>query len=968
VEFSFFTFQYTSIQKCSLRYFENRHSIPPFLKMKTNKSRFTSFLLFFFVITQGFPQLDLTQEVPLDPRVRKGILSNGLTYYVQHNPKPENKVELRLAVNAGSILETEEQQGLAHFTEHMAFNGTRNFEKNELISYLQSIGISFGADLNAYTSFDETVYILPIPSDDEEKLRSGFLVLSDWADGILMKEEDIDAERSIIVEEWRTGQGYSQRLRDQYLPIMLYNSQYANRLPIGKMGIVENFDYETIRQFYRDWYRPDNMAIVAVGDEDPDKMVALIEEFFGDMENPKDAPKRKNFEVPEHEETFVSILTDHEAPGIQIQLFYKHKARPTITKEDYRNLLLRTLYGGMLTQRLDEIRQQPDAPFIFAGTGYGNFVRDLDYFSASGVVAPGKIEAGIQALIMENERVALHGFTQAELDRVKRSVLNSAERNYKEMDKAESRTLVGRYVNHFLGGRFAEGEAWKHGFYQEIIPQITLEEVNSLAKELVRDDNRVIIITAPESEKDNLPEEQEVLALFDVVGQMDLLPYEEKLLAENLLETLPQPGSILEEQHISSIDIFEFHLSNGIKVFVKPTDFKNDEIVFSARGEGGVSLFEDKDHYSASYAGVLVNVMGIGDFSPSDLRKMLAGKSVSVTPNVGTYSQSISGSASPKDLEMALQLIHLYFTAPRADRLLFEVFINNQKTQLASAQSNPDFQFSKKLNQILADGNLRASNIYTPEELAKIDMERALEIYASSFSNAANFEFFFTGNIDLETFRPLLETYLASLPSYPEQVDTFRDMGIRRPRGRSESIELGTDEKSQVILLFSGEVDYGREKARNISYLGEILTIKLIETLREEIGGVYGVGANGSMGIQPVGNFSFSIGFPCSPDMVDTLIEAAWEEVRKIQENGPMEEDLNKVKESRRISLQENLRRNNYWNGQLSAIRLYGMPWDTILEAQSNIEAVSPEGIQKAAREFLTVENLLEIKRYPSNE
>lgn len=933
--------------------------------MKTNKTITSTLLLLFFVLIQGFSQVDISQEVPLDPRVRMGVLSNGLTYYIQQNPKPENKVELRLAVNAGSVLETEKQQGLAHFTEHMAFNGTRNFEKNELVSYLQSIGVAFGADLNAYTSFDETVYILPIPSDDEEKLRSGFLVLSDWADGILMREEDIDAERSIIVEEWRTGQGYSQRLRDQYLPIMLYNSQYANRLPIGQMDVVENFEYETLRQFYRDWYRPDNMAVIAVGDADPDDLQALIVEFFGDMENPKRAPKRKQFEVPEHEETFVSILTDHEAPGIQIQLFYKHKALPTHTKADYRNLLMRNLYGGMLTQRLDEIRQQPDAPFIFAGTGYGNFVRFLDYFSASGVVAPGKVEAGIQALILENERVAQFGFTQAELDRVKRAVMNSAERAYKEMDKSESSSLVGRYVNHFLKGRFAEGEAWKYEFYQEIIPQITLEEMNALAKALVRLDNRVVIITAPDTEKDNLPSEEQVLALFDLVDKMELAPYEERLLGEQLLEVLPQPGSILSKEHVEAVDVFELVLSNGVKVFVKPTDFKNDEIVFSARGEGGLSLFGDEDHYSASYAGVLVNVMGIGDFTPSDLRKILAGKSVSVTPNVGTYSQTISGSTSPRDLEMALQLIHLYFTSPREDNQLFDVFINNQKTQLASAQSNPDYQFSKQLNRIIADGNLRASSIYDPEELEQVDMQRAMEIYADRFSNAANFEFYFTGNINMDTFIPLLEQYIASLPADPDNLDSFRDLGIRAPRGRTENIKVGTDEKSQVIMLFTGELEYDREKATDITYLGEILNIKLIETLREEIGGVYGVGASGSMGIQPVGNFSFSIVFPCSPDMVDTLIEAAWEEVRKIQENGPSEEDLNKVKEKRRIALDENLRRNNFWNAQMSTLRLYGLPWEAILQARENIEGVTVERIQKTAQELLVKENLLEVRKYP---
>lgn len=930
------------------------------------KQFFYSLISLLLLIFQGlFAQGDLDQKVPLDPRVKIGILDNGLKYYIQHNPKPENKVELRLAVNAGSILEDDDQQGLAHFTEHMAFNGTKNFEKNELISYLQSIGISFGRDLNAYTGFDETVYILPIPSDDEKKLRSGFLVLSDWAGRILMNEEDIDNERGIIVEEWRTGQGYGQRMRDKYLPLMLFNSQYADRLPIGRMDIVENFEYKTIRRFYKDWYRPNNMAVIAVGDADPDKLESLIYEYFGELDNPKKYPERKHFEVPEHEETFVSILTDEEAPGIQIQLFYKHKALPSKTQRDYRNFVIRTLYGGMLTQRLDEIRQKPDAPFIFAGTGYGNFVRDLDYFSASGVVAPGKIEAGIRSLVIENERVAQFGFTPPELERVKKAVLNSAERAYKEMDKAESGAIVGRYVNHYLEGRFAEGEAWKYEFYKEILPTISLQELNDLAKQLVRNENRVIIVMAPEAEKENLPSEMDILNLIGEVDKLELSPYEEKALAENLIENLPLPGKIVDISIIESIDATEINLSNGVKVFVKSTDFKNDEIVFSATGKGGISVYGDKDHYSASYAGVLVNVMGVGDFSPSDLRKVLAGKSVSVTPNIGTYSQNIAGSTTPKDLETTLQLIHLYFTQPRKDQELFDVYIGNQKTQLASAQSNPDFQFSKQLNRIIANDNLRAMSIYDPADLEKVELNRGLEIYAERFGNAANFEFFFTGNIDIESFKPLLEQYIGSLPSDKSKIDKFVDLGIRAPRGKTETIEVGTDEKSQVILYFSGEAEYNRKKAADISYLGEILTIKLIETLREEIGGVYGVGANGSMGIQPVGNFSFSIGFPCSPDMVDKLIEAAWAEVIKIKENGPTEEDLNKVKETRKIALAENLKRNQYWNGQISAIRNYGFPFEVLLESKNNIEEITIERIQNAANEFLSPENLLEIRKYP---
>lgn len=925
-------------------------------------------LLTFYTISVAFAQTDLSQTVPLDERVKTGRLENGLVYYIQQNPKPENKLELRLAVNAGSILEDEDQLGLAHFTEHMAFNGTKNFEKNELISYLQSIGVSFGSDLNAYTSFDETVYILPIPSDDEEKLRSGFTVLSDWAGGILMNEEDIDGERGVILEEWRTGQGYTQRLRDQYLPVLLYDSKYAERLPIGKMEVVENFEYETIRKFYKEWYRPDNMAVVAVGNVDPGKLENLIEEFFGDLTNPKKFKERNHFEVSEHTETFVKILTDEEAPGIQIQLFYKHKAIPTEIKADYRKFLMRTLYGGMLTQRLDEIRQKPDAPFIFAGTGYGNFVRDMDYFNASGVVAPGKVEAGIQSLIEENERVAQFGFTETELERIKKSVLNNAERSFKEMDKVESSALVGRYVNNFLAGRFAEGEKWKYEFYQEIMPTITLQEMNALGRELVREDNRVIVVTAPESEKENLPSEERILALFDKVDQMDLLAYEEKLLAEDLLEKDLSPGTIVTEADIEELEIKEIVLSNGAKVFVKSTDFKNDEILFTITGKGGVSVYGDEDHYAASYAGVLVNIMGVGDFSPADLRKVLAGKSVSVTPNVGTYSQNISGSTAPKDLETALQLIHLYFTDIRKDEELFEVYIANQKTQLKSAQANPDFQFSKQLNKIIADGNIRAMGIMDPEDLDKIDLERGMEIFQDRFSNAANFEFFFTGNIDIETFRPLLEKYIASLPSNSENKDNYKDLGIRVPRGKTETIEVGTDDKSQVIMFFSEETSYDRKKSSDISYLGEILTIKLIESLREEIGGVYGVGASGSMGIQPVDNFTFSIGFPCSPDMVDNLVEAAWKVVIEIQENGPTAADLKKVKEKRRIALEENQKRNNYWISQMSAVRMYELPWEIILESKESIESVNEARIQKVAQEFLKKENLLEIRKYPKSK
>lgn len=910
-------------------------------------------------------QFALQDTVPLDPRVTTGVLDNGMRYYIQYNPKPENKLELRLAVNAGSVLEDDSQQGLAHFVEHMAFNGSENFEKNDLISYLQSIGVSFGSDLNAYTGFDETVYILPIPTDDEEKLRNGFLVLKDWAGGLLLEEEDIDAERGIIVEEWRTGQGSDQRLRDQYLPLLLKDSKYAERLPIGKMEIVENADYEELRRFYRDWYRPNNMAVVAVGDVALEKVEELIESYFSALENPMNAPERITHAVPVQEENMIKIVTDEESPGIQVQLYYKHESQPTLTVQDYKNRIIRTLYGGMLTQRLDEIRQRPQAPFIYAGARYGSFVRSLDFFTTSGAVSTGNTVVGLQAFIIENERALRHGFTDGELARVKRSLANSSERSFKEMDKMESRTMVGRYVSHFLSQGFAEGEAIRYELYQQLLPQITLEEVNAMGRELIRDINRVVIVTAPEKDTESLPTESELLALFDTVADMEIEPYEEGDLPEVLLSQLPEPGKVVDQSFNEEVNVTSMTLSNGMTVHFKPTEFKNDEILFTGSSKGGTSLYPDEDHYSASYASVLVNIMGVGDFSPSNLRKVLAGKNVSVTPNIGTYGENISGSTSPRDLELSLQLIHLYFTAPRMDEELVSVYFENQKNQLASAQNNPDFQFNKRLNEIVNDGNLRGMGIYDPEKLDLVDVDRGLEIYRDRFANAANFEFLFTGNLDMETVVPLIELYLGILPGDPVSTDDYRDLDIRIPRGKTERIEVGVDEKSQVILYFSGPTEYTLEKSQQLSYLGEILTIKLIETLREEIGGVYGVGARGGLARTPEESFSFSVSFPCSPDNVDTLTDAVWKEIKKIQEQGPEEADLLKVRETKRVSLAENLNRNAFWHAQISAAITSGMSLDTVLGAADRVMQVTSEQVKEVANSFLNRENLLEIQKFP---
>lgn len=832
---------------------------------------------------------------------------------------------------------------------------------------MQSIGVAFGSDLNAYTSFDETVYMLPIPTDQEEKLNNGFQVMRDWAGGLLLTSDDIDAERGIVVEEWRTGQGVSQRLRDAYLPVLLHESRYAERMPIGEMEIIRNAGDSLVRKFYQDWYRPDLMAVVAVGDVSPEKVVALIKDYFSDLENPVKARPREYYEVPSHKENFVKIITDEEAPGIQIQLYYKHEAKPSLTYEDYKGRILRTMFGGMITQRMDEIRQKPDAPFIFAGARYGNLVKPLDFLTISGVVGPGKLKDGLMAFLTENQRVVEHGFTQSELDRVKRSLLNSAEKSYMEMDKVESRALVGRYVSHFLNQSFADGPENRYRFYQEVIPKITLEEVNGIADELITNENIVLIVTAPKKDAETLPQEADLLALLETAETIETAPYKEELLREELMLSKPEPGKVENLAHIEKVDVTKLELSNGVTVYFKPTDFKNNEIIFTASSKGGTSLYPLEDHYSANYSGTAINVMGIGDFSPSQLKKMLAGKNVQVTPNISTYSESVSGATTPGDFEMALQLIHLYFTSPRLDQSLWDVFIANQKNQLESAGVNPDFQFNKRVNEIISNGNPRGKSIYTAGQLDSIDLQRSLKIYKERFANAADFNFLFTGNVDVEKMLPLVVQYLGSLPGDPSKNEDFVDLGLTPPQDRQETIKVGVDDKSQVILYFSGETAYDLTKSQQLSYLGEILTIKLIETLREEIGGVYGVGARGSLSRVPEERFNFSISFPCGPESVDKLKAAVWEQIRHIQEEGPDEADLEKVRETKRLDLEENLKRNGFWHGQLNAAINGGLPLDTVLGAEGRVLGVTAMEVKQAAIEFLQKPYLLEITRYPSN-
>jgi zinc protease len=910
-------------------------------------------------------QLNLNQAIPTDPNVKIGKLENGLTYYVRENKQPEAKMELRLVVKAGSILENDDQRGLAHFMEHMGFNGSTNFSENELISFLQKMGVEFGADLNAYTSFDETVYILPIPLNEPENIEKGMLVLSDWAFGALLNDKDIDDERGVVIEEWRTGRGASQRMSDRYFSKLFYNSRYAERLPIGKVDILRNFEYDVLRSFYKDWYRPDLMSVVAVGDLDAAEMEALIKKYFGSQQNPANSREREYFDVPGHKETIVAIETDSEQGSTQVEMYIKHPKIETKTLGDLRKSIIRSAYTGMLNLRLNELRQQAEPPFIGGGVGVEDFVATATFFTMSAAVSQDGIIKGFEAILRENERVARHGFTEGELERYKKQYLAGQERSFNDRDKTESGVFTSRYVANFLSNSPIPSTEFRYEFAQQVLPTITVAEVNSMVKELFLDENRVIIVIGPEGEGLVYPTEQELLAVLANVEKEELTPYEDSMGGAELLPTLPPAGSVVAQTENTALGIVDLELSNGVKVTLKPTEFKNDEIVMSASAKGGQSLYSEADHFNATFASSIVANSGVGEFSSTDLQKLLAGKNARVSPSIGMYSQSISGNTTPKDLETMLQLTHLYFTQPFRNEDFFKSFQTSQKAQLAMIMANPDIQFQIAINKLLTQNNPRGAALPSPADIDALSLDRMLEIYKERFADASGFHFTFVGNFDVEAMKPLLAQYLGSLPASNKN-ENYQDLGLVPPSGNIEEvIRVGQDDKAMVVMLFSDEDEYSLGNSEVISQMGEILTIKLIETLREEIGGVYGASAGGSSGKTPSERYQFVVQFPCAPDNVEKLTEATWREIEKLKTEGPTTEDLAKVQETKKRQLTENKERNGYWLGRLSSYQSDGIDREEILNTEARIESVTPEAIKAAANKYLTKDQYIRVLKLP---
>ncbi len=930
---------------------------------------FIRLLLLLLVANFSFAQSNLTDKLPISPEIKMGKLSNGLTYYIRKNARPENKVELRLALKAGSILEDDDQQGLAHFTEHMAFNGSAHFKKNDLVSFLQSIGVKFGADLNAYTGFDETVYILPIPVDKPENLEQGFLVLEDWASTVAFESAEIEKERGVVLEEERLGKGAQERMMKKLLPLILQGSKYGVRLPIGKSETLKTFKPETIKRFYKDWYRPDLMSVMVVGTMDPTEVEALIKKHFEKLKAPAKERPRAYAEVPSRSASEGFSITDPEATNHIMQIFYAtEKAKVQTTIGDYRANIVKNLTSQMLGQRMQELTQKAEPPFVFGGSDRGEFVHGYEFYFAFALVGKAGVTPAINALVQENERARKFGFTKGELDRAKKSLMRNMEQAYNEREKSESSDYVEEYVRNFLNEEPIPGIENEYNYHKQFLDGITLQEINEFTAKNIpsSSEKKLVAFQGPEKADFKIPTDAELLAIVAEAEKLPVTPYEEKVVAASLMDTAPEGGRIIFDKKNAELGTSELTLGNGVKVIVKPTDFKNDQIVLSGFQFGGQSLYDSKDLPSTQYASTLVSQMGVGNFSPTDLRKTLAGKTVNASPRLTNLTEGISGQSGTADVETMLQLIHLYFTKPRKDEELFKSFVTKQQAMVQNMMSDPRTVFQDSVQRMLFAFNPRGPRFPRAKDFEKINVDRSLEIYKERFGNARGWTFYIVGSFEMAKLKPLIATYLGTLPSASTAPPSFRDLGVRPVKGVvKKEIKKGNEPKSFISIAFTGEALFSDGEQLRLQALIELMNIKLIETLREELSGIYGGGMNGSLSKNPYNSYTINVSLPCGPENVDKLIKATFAEIQKVKDSGPTEADLNKVKEAFSKQYQEDLKDNNYWLSRLQRSTELGSSPADLLTVETRMKAVTAKDVQEAAKKYFNMDNYFQAVLNP---
>jgi zinc protease len=906
-----------------------------------------------FLTLASFSQqtvVDLATPVAIDPNVKIGKLDNGLVYYIRRNEKPEKRVELRLVVNAGSILENDDQQGLAHFMEHMNFNGTRTFPKNELIDFLQKTGVRFGADINAYTGFDETVYMLQLPTDDTTLVENGYKVLEDWAHYAVLDGKEIDKERGIIVEEWRLGLGAQDRMMKKFFPIIFKDSRYATRIPIGKVEVIESFKHETLRDFYRDWYRPDLQAIIVVGDINTAEAETQIKAHFGSLKNPAAPKERVNYDLPDNAEPLIAITTDKEATDNFVLLFYKHPLTVEKNLGDFREKIMAELYTGMLNNRFNEISQKPESPYVFAGSSYGQFLaRNKDAFMINAMAKESQIDKSLEVMLAENERVKRFGFTSTELDRQKEELLSRYEKAAKEFDKTESSQFCSEYVSNYLSNEAIPGAQKRFKYLKNLLPEIKIDDINALAKKWVTDNNMALVIMAPEKENVKVPTTDEVVTIIKQSKTAPLTAYVDNFREEPLVNGILQPGKITERKENKELGFTELKLSNGITVVLKPTTFKNDEILITGYSPGGHSLVPDQEFMSANYTSQVIDMSGIGNFDNVELQKKLKGKNIQINPYIEDVKEGFNGNCTPKDFETMMQLIYLYFDQPRKDTTAFKAFMSQMENQVKFMKSSPMMTFYDTLFKVVYPGYKRMVIFPTPAQLSEVKLDEIFKIYKDRCADASDFRFFLVGNFSIDSIAPMIAQYFGSLPALNRN-ETWKDTSPKFADGATNlTVYKGTDPQGMVGLVMSEKIEWNEKNVLCLNMIKEIIGIKLVEVIREKMSGVYSPQVMLNLDQYPKSTFQLIVMFGCSPKTADKLTKAVFGEIKKLRKSGPTGVDLKKAQEALIRARETNMEKNDFWLKKLESVYFNHDSPQSITNYNDRVNAITIDDLKQVS-------------------
>jgi zinc protease len=909
--------------------------------------------------------VDLQQSIPFDAVVRTATLPSGLKYFIRQNSRPAKRLSLRLAVKAGSLFEADDQQGLAHLIEHMAFNGSAHFKPGELVSYFESIGARLGPHVNAYTSFDETVYMLDVPSDNQEVVQKAVTALADFAGGLSLTKEEIDKERGVVIEEWRGGLGAGSRIRDKQLPILFYQSRYAERLPIGKPDIIRNAPAERLRAFYDTWYRPDRIAVVAVGDVEPSQIEQTIKAAFSPLTARAAAAQPPDRKVPLHQQPLVSIVADPEVTRSTVEIVRKRAREGEQKVGDYRRDLVARIIDHIMDERFSDLERKPDAKFLSAGAGNSALSRDVATFDMEARVQDGKLEDGAAVLTTEANRVREFGFGTAEIERAKAWMKAFYEHAYTDREKTESGSFAQEYVSYFLNDEPSPGIEYEYKLVQQLLPTITDADTSNLARALLKDDSRVILATMPQKSGVKVPSEAELQAAIAAASATRVTPWTETATSRALMENPPSGGSVASKRTLEDIGVTIVRFANGVEAWLKPTDFKNDQILFTLNAMGGASLASPQDFLDASMATSLVSESGVGGLKATDLQKVLTGKLVVARPFIALSSHGVSGSAPPAQLETALQLLYQDLTAPGNDPEAFALMKKQLDAAVANRGREPRQIFGEKLSQVNTSNHYTAQPL-TPERVASLDREKMIAFYRARFANAADFTFFMVGAFKVDETIPLLAEYVGALPSTGQKTSTYKDVGLHFPAANEKAtVVAGQEPRGQSVVSFFADPSIDPQEQEYVIAANTVLDIALRDILREELGQTYTVSVGLSQPLPQKGAGHIQIRFGADPKNLDTMIDRSLQEIARLQKEGPSVDLTNRAKESARRGYETALRDNGYWLGRLQTVQTYNRDPGEILTRPKRIDAVTPQVLQETFKKYFPSERMTVVTLVP---